>query len=169
MSTISLTARITGGTIIKVTDLSTWDVPVTGVTMEVTGPGSTSFDYQITGLATGFVDQPVTIANMGQSGSTLSDGIYQILLKEEGDNDEEDTLYWLNVWNLDAALNAKTIEAKALTCSCAEELWCKTSKWLLLRNGIIYDFTLNNMTDVNTDLADLLEQINEEFICGCSS
>lgn len=168
MSDIALSARISGCRELYITDTSNWDAGVTGITIQIYKPGDTSPTLESGGNGLGFIDLKFEAADLGLAAdSTLPDGIYQIILIEEGDDAESGTLFFLGTCKLDSALAAKTELLVQQACECKDELCEKLCQWRLLRDGIIARARTGNLTNVNADIAALYEIVSGDFDCGC--
>jgi hypothetical protein len=168
MSDIALSARISGCRELYITDTSNWDAPVTGVTIQIYKPGDTSPTIDSGGNGLNFIDLKFENVDFGlAASSTLLDGIYQIILIEEGDTAESGTLFFLGTCNLDSAIASKTELLAQQACECKDELCAALCKWRLLRDGIIARARTGNLTNVNADIAALYEIVSAEFECGC--
>lgn len=166
-SIIVPTARMVGRTKLYVSDESTWDAAVTGVTLQIYLPGSSAPNLTVSSLALNFIGRLSTYDELGGTGEIFPDGIYQIFLIEEGDDLETNTLFYLNIGTLDYYLLRKIEEMSTLSCGCKKDLCEKICRWMILRWGIIQRFRANNMSKINTDIANLTELVQEEFMCDC--
>ena len=168
-SNIIPTARISGGNKLYISDESTWDVGVTSTTLQIYLPDSTASDLTVSGLTLGFVGYLVMHPDLGGPIGYFPDGIFQIVLIEEGDDNETETLFYLNLYNLDALLLAHIQEMSSLSAcdNCKNELCEKICLWRNLRWGIVERFRRGNTSKTNMDIANLTELVAEQFKCNC--